>query len=81
MKSKQEFNEKSEVLVEPINLFIYENESQWGLPIKSDMAWDRQEQQVIVQLQYEIGTWQWTAKNIEEMKRYIMADLLNLVQL
>ena len=81
MKTEQEFQEKSQVLVEPINTFIAENKWQWGIPSKSSMAWDRQEQQVIVHLEYEVGTLQWTAKTIEEMKNYIMADILNLVEL
>jgi len=81
METKEEFQEKSKVLVEPVNWFIAENEWQHGLPIKSNIAWDRQEQQVVVQLEYKDRAWVWEAKTIEQMKEYIMSDMLNLVQL
>jgi len=79
MKTKEEFQEKTEILVEPINTFIAENEWQWDLPTKTRVGY--RNNKVVVELKYDFDWIGWEADTIEEMKEYIMYDILNLVKL
>lgn len=82
MKTKEEFQSKTELLIEPINTFILENEQRYGLPTKPIIAYDRQEEMIIVQLKYADGCgFEWTAKTVEEMANQIFCDMLTLIEL
>lgn len=74
MGSQEGFQKVSEVLVEPINTFIAENEWQWDLPIKSRAGY--RNNKVVVELKYEFGWIGWETDTIEEIKSQIMHDTL-----
>ena len=81
MKTKEEFQKLSEVLVEPINTFIAENEWQWDLPIKTLVGY--RNDKVVVELRYHtdtVGWIGWETDTIEEMKSQIMHDTLQILE-
>jgi len=78
MTTQEEFQKAGEVLVEPINTFIAENEWQWELPTKTRVYY--KDNKVSVELKYEFGWIGWKADTIDEIKSQIMHDMLQVLQ-